>query len=57
MTSEQEYEFYADPRNQQPHGPARRRRRPLSAPVPVCFPAELLDEVKRAAEADDRSVL
>jgi predicted transcriptional regulator len=28
----------------------------MSAPVPVRFPADLLEEVKRAAEADDRSV-
>lgn len=56
MTPEQEYDFYADPRNQEPQGPARRRKRPMSAPVPVRFPADLLEEVKRAAEADDRSV-
>lgn len=56
MTPEQEYEFYADARNLEPQGPARRRKRPMSAPVPVRFPAELLEEVKRAAEADDRSV-
>lgn len=56
LTPEQEYEFYADPRNQQLQGPAHRRRRPMSAPVPVRFPAELLEEVKRAAEADDCSV-
>ena len=56
MTPEQEYDFYADPRNQEPQGPPRRRKRPMSAPVPVRFPADLLEEVKRAAEADDRSV-
>ena len=28
----------------------------MSAPLPVRFPAGLLEEVKRAAEADDRSV-
>ena len=56
MTPEQEYDFYADPRNQQPQGPPRRRKGPLSTPVPVRFPADLLEEVKRAAEADDRSV-
>lgn len=56
MTPEQEYEFYADPRNQEPQGPPRRRRPPLSTPVPVRFPADLLEQVKRAAEADDRSV-
>ncbi|MDO5499391.1 MAG: CopG family transcriptional regulator [Propionibacteriaceae bacterium] len=56
MTPEQEHEFYAEPRNQEPQGPARRRKSPLSKPVPVRFPAELLEDVKRAAEADDRSV-
>jgi len=56
MTPEQEYAFYADPDNQEPQGPPRRRKRPLSTPVPVRFPADLLEEVKRAAEADDRSV-
>lgn len=41
---------------QEPQGPPRRRKRPMSAPVPVRSPADLLEEVKRAAEADDRSV-
>ena len=35
MTPEQEHEFYADPANQEPQGPARRRKGPLSTPVPV----------------------
>ncbi len=56
MTADQEHEFYADPANQEPQGPARRRKRPMSTPVPVRFPADLLEDVKRAAEADDRSV-
>lgn len=56
MTPEEEYAFFADPHNQEPQGPPRRRRPPLSTPVPVRFPAELLEAVKRAAEADDRSV-
>lgn len=56
MTPEQEYEYYADPRNQTPQGPARRRKAPLSTPVPVRFPPDMLEDVKRAAEADDRSV-
>ena len=55
-TPDQEYEFYADPRNQDPEGPPRRRKPPLSTPVPVRFSADLLEQVKRAAEADDRSV-
>ena len=44
------------PRNQETQEPPRRRKPPLSAPIPVRFPADLLEEVKRAAEADDRSV-
>lgn len=56
MTPEQEYAFYADPRNQEPQGRPRRRKPAMSAPVPVRFPPDLLAEVKRAAQADDRSV-
>jgi Arc-like DNA binding domain len=56
MTPDEEYEFYADPANQEPSGKPRRRRAKLTSPVPVRFPADLLDEVKRRAEADDRSV-
>ncbi len=53
MTSDKEYEFYAQPANQQPQGPPRRRPTRLSAMVPVRFPPELLDEIRRRAEADD----
>lgn len=53
MTPDQEYEFYAHPENQQPQGPARRR---LTATVPVRFPADLLEQVRTAAAAEDRSV-
>jgi predicted HicB family RNase H-like nuclease len=57
MTPEQEYEFYANPDNQQPRGPARRRRSSrLSELVPVRFPPGVLEEVRRRADADDRSV-
>ena len=56
MTPEQEYEYYARPGNQQPQGPPRRRPSRLSAIVPVRFPPELLDEIRRRAEADDRSL-
>lgn len=57
MTPEQEYDFYAQPENQRPQGPPHKRRSSrLSAMVPVRFPPELLDEVRRRADADDRSL-
>lgn len=56
MTPDEEYEFYGQPENQQPQGQPRRRRKRLANPVPVRFPPELLEEIQRAAEADDRSV-
>ncbi len=56
MTPDQEYEFYTRADNQQPQGPPRRRSPRLSAMVPVRFPPELLEEIRRRAEADDRSL-
>jgi len=56
MTPDEEYEFYARPENQEPQGAHRRRKAHLSTPIPVRFPPELLDEIKRAADADNRSV-
>ena len=56
MTREEEYEFYARPENQEPQGPARRRRSKLTEMVPVRFPPETLEEVRRRAGDDDRSV-
>ena len=53
MTPDEELEFYARPENQQPQGPGRRR---LTATVPVRFPADLLEQVRAAAAAEDRSV-
>ena len=53
MTPDEDFEFYARPENQQPQGPGRRR---LTATVPVRFPAELLERVRAAAAAEDRSV-
>jgi predicted HicB family RNase H-like nuclease len=53
MTPAEEYEFYTRPENQEPQGPGRRR---LTATVPVRFPPELLEQVRAAAAADDRSV-
>lgn len=56
LTREQEHELYADPANQVPQGPARRRKSRLTELVPVRFPPETLEAVKTAADADDRSV-
>ena len=57
LSPEQEYDFYAQRQNQDPQDPPRRRStKRLTTPVPVRFPPELLDEVKKRAEADDRSV-
>ena len=53
MTPDAEYEYYARAENQQPQGPARRR---LDATVPVRFTAEILEQVRAAAAAEDRSV-
>jgi Arc-like DNA binding domain len=56
MTRQEEHDFYATPENQTPRGPARRRKQKLTEMVPVRFPADLLDDVRRRAESDDRSV-
>lgn len=56
MARDEEYEFYAQPENQTPQGPGRRRRGSLSEMVPVRFDPETLDALRAAAEADDRSV-
>lgn len=57
MSADQEYRFYNLPENQEPQGPPRKRHTSrLSAMVPVRFPPELLDEVRRRAAADDRSL-
>jgi predicted HicB family RNase H-like nuclease len=57
MTPEEEYEFYANPENQEPQGSARQRHASrLGPPVPVRFPPDLLNQARRAADADDRSL-
>ncbi len=56
MNREEEHEFYRRPENQEPQGPARRRKSKLTEMVPVRFPPETLEEVRRRAGADDRSV-
>lgn len=56
MTPQEEHAFYSDPENLTPLGPARRRKQRLTELVPVRFPPDVLEQVKAAAEADDRSV-
>ena len=57
MTPAEEYEFYSRPENQVPQGPPRRRRATLSAGlVGVRLPPQVLEQVKEAAAAKDRSV-
>lgn len=56
MSREEEQAFYADPYNQTPQGPARRRRAKLTEMVPVRFSPDTLDEVRKRADAEDRSV-
>lgn len=56
MNRDEEYAYYAEAENQEPQGPARRRRPRLTAIVPVRFPEDTLDAVRARAEADDRSV-
>lgn len=55
MTRQEEFEYYASPENQEPQGPARRRSR-LTELVPVRFPPETLELIRRRAGEDDRSV-
>src|SRR5260370_27851436 len=57
MTPDQEFDFYAQPENQEPQGPPRRRHASrLGTPVPLRFPPALLEHARRAADADDRSL-
>ena len=56
MTPNEEYEHYARPENQLPQGPPQRRRGRLGDAIPVRFPPELVEEIRRRADADDRSV-
>ena len=56
MSPDEEYDYYAQADNQEPQGPARRRQPRLSEMVPVRFTPELLDQIRRRAEADDRSL-
>lgn len=53
---DEEYLFYEDPDNQTPQGPPVSRRPRNAAALPIRLPAEMLEQVKRRAAADDRSV-
>jgi hypothetical protein len=56
---ERDAELYADPANQVPTGPARRRtapRGPLTGHVPVRFDDKTIAAVKKRAEADGMTV-
>jgi hypothetical protein len=55
-TRKREYDRYAKAKSQTPQGPVRRRKQNLTEMVPVRFEADVLDEVRRRADADDRSV-
>ena len=56
MTPDEEYDFYGQPENQEPQGPPRQRRARLSDAIPVRFPPELVEEIRRRATEEDRSV-
>ena len=49
-TPEEEYDFYAQPENQEPQGPPRRRSARLTAPVPVRFPPEVMEQIRQQIE-------
>jgi hypothetical protein len=51
------YEYYADPDNRVPAGPARRRAaQQLTTHVPIRFSPEAISEVKQLADKDRKTV-
>ena len=56
ITPDEEHDFYAQPDNQIPQGPPRQRKTRLSEAIPVRFPPDLAEEIRRRATEDDRSV-
>lgn len=56
MTRTEEHDSYANPDNQTPQGPARRRTARLTELVPVRFSPDTLEKIRDAAGADDRSL-
>ena len=53
MNPDEEHAFYADPANEEPQGPPRRR---LTDAVPVRLDADILAAVRERAQRDDRSI-
>lgn len=56
MTPAEEFEFYGQPENLLPQGPARRRTPRLSEPIAIRFPPGVLEQIRAVAAAEDRSV-
>lgn len=56
MDRNEEHEFYDKPENQKPQGKPRRRKNRLTELVPVRFEPDTLEQIRNAANADDRSV-
>ncbi len=56
MDRNEEHEFYDKPENQKPRGKPRRRKNRLTELVPVRFEPDTLEQIRNAADADDRSV-
>jgi predicted DNA-binding protein len=58
MSDAEAFEHYDDParREPAPGAPRRRSERPLTQHVPVRFPAETIEQVRRLAEADGMTV-
>ncbi len=58
MSDAEAFEHYEDPakREPAPDAPRRRPARPLTQHVPVRFPAETIEQVKRRADSDGMTV-
>ena len=56
MTRTEEHDYYADPENQTPQGPARTPRFEAHRARAGSLPPETLDRIRNAAGADDRSI-
>ena len=58
MSDAEAFEHYDDPakREPAPGAPRRRSKRPLTQHVPVRFPPETIEQVRRLADADGMTV-